>query len=412
MNYIEKINDFKTVFNDFINPENDLRKIAIIDALFDNVRIYYEEYKDICHSIPERLEPYMYHVLQPVDGKYDLLDFLLNRAISNLEKIIINDTAGNSYSNHFELSIDKNRYNKLSDKKGDEVVRAHFKKSFYHETLHVLHAKIRPNGDKICSKSKDKLIYFYEKLSSKYHNIIDMQKIINASCGGPDTYLTKPFYLRKHSSGAEALTECAVESEAVINSGLINLGDVGPVPCGKGFCKFVHNYENGYARYQMFLMQLKSLVPKDQYFLSLFFHESSALSHFVSEYEDIIKKMAALYGFNEDQLLPFLYGIFGEANTNMFYGSEETDIDETLHELFIEIYQAKLSNIKDLSNEELLKFKKVLTISYNESPFEIVNNTHTLKETEYRQEYLELIEMLERELDKRFGQAEVNDIKR
>lgn len=77
MNYIEKIDDFKKVFVELNNEQNDSNKLVLINALFDNVRKNYEEYKDIFNEIPVEYEPYKYHLIRPSNGRYDLLDFLL-----------------------------------------------------------------------------------------------------------------------------------------------------------------------------------------------------------------------------------------------------------------------------------------------------------------------------------------------
>ena len=39
--------------------------------------------------------------------------------------------------------MNKNRYYDLAKRKGNNVAKAHYKKSCYHESLHVLHSKFK-----------------------------------------------------------------------------------------------------------------------------------------------------------------------------------------------------------------------------------------------------------------------------
>lgn len=83
-----KINDFREAYKKIMNPNNSKDINEIIDALFYNVERNYEEYCSTVPYVSANREQYNFHILKPVNGRYSLLDFLLNRAISNVDCIM------------------------------------------------------------------------------------------------------------------------------------------------------------------------------------------------------------------------------------------------------------------------------------------------------------------------------------
>jgi hypothetical protein len=406
MDYITKINDFKKVFSEIINPENNKYKAIVVDALFDNVKINYEEYKDSFEGISVRYDPYKYHILQPINGYYSLLDFLLNRAISNLEKIEITST-DDSHSNHFEIYIGENRYKELANKKGNDIANKHFKKSCYHEALHSLHAKFRFGQDGFYSNNSDyykrKVELFYKKLGNTYSNIINPRKLTNVPCLNRGTSLSKPFFPSSGYSETASLAfdELATEAEAIINSRLIYSEDVDYIYCGTNHVKLVPNYECGYARYQTFMIQLKSLVPKEDYFDSLFFHNNSAIKAFARKYKSEIRLRSTRYGYdcNRDPL-DILWDLFSKVCPSFFYYNKETNIDNNLYSIFISAYQKEIQRVDSLDTETLLRYKEALAFSYNQAHMK-VDEKGNVEDTNHKKEYLRLFNIVCGELDKR-----------
>ena len=90
-----KINDFREAYRKIMNPNNSKDINEIIDALFYNVERNYEEYCSTVPYVSANREQYNFHILKPVNGRYSLLDFLLNRAISNID--CINPCDENAY---------------------------------------------------------------------------------------------------------------------------------------------------------------------------------------------------------------------------------------------------------------------------------------------------------------------------
>lgn len=410
MDYETKINDFKMVFNEIMNPFNDEYKKVFIDALFDNVKVIYEEYRYNFDKISIKWEPYKYHILQPIDGYYNLLDFLLNRAISNLEKIEIMAFGGNEKSNYLEVFMDKNRYNDLANRKGNDVSQAHYKKSCYYESLHILYSKFSCNNDGFYSNDENffrrKVELFYQKLGDKYTNVMNPNMISNVSCLKDGTISTKPFgmydrygnKMMDYESGVVALTECSVEMEAVVNSDLINSFDVEWIKLDDTNWQSVPNYENGYANYQMFLIQLKSLVSRDNYFSSLFFHTSDAIADFSSKYEGQIRNYSRVNNAN-NTTLETTYDLFSKVYSNMFYKVKSMDVYRCLSSIFINIYNDILLRVDLVDNDTLMRYKMALVVSYNEAPMVFENNK--LKASGIKEMYLRQYNIVCEELDRR-----------
>ena len=125
----EKLNDFKLMFKQLINLNNDKNIDEVIEALFFNIEKYYLEFGDSIKSIPVRFEPYKFHILQPADGRYSLLDFLINRAFSNIYEIKYhNDIKENNneniccyYQNDKSLEFNFDKYIKDFEENNYEV---------------------------------------------------------------------------------------------------------------------------------------------------------------------------------------------------------------------------------------------------------------------------------------------------
>jgi len=402
MDYITKINDFKQVLNEIVNPENNKDKNEVIDALFDNVKKNYEEYKDVVWGIPAYCEPYEYHILQPVAGSYSLLDFLINRAVSNLEKISLEHGSGNGYDNHFNLIIDLDRYNRIASTRSSDVINAQYKKSKYHETLHALHSKFINEKGCFCSNSdsyfRKKVQYFHDKLWRKYSNILHPNQIEIAVCNRPGKFPSKPFEIKGWSSASLAMDEFSTEIEAVLNSELTKSGrDI--VCLEKDYCQFLPNFDNGYAPFQVFMLQFKSLVSKLQYFESVFFNGPYSIEEFASSYSKEILSNAGKWNYNGDALNTFC-NLFAKAISAVQGGNvNKFELYETLSKIFVQIYKNKLVNIETLDNETLELYKKTFAISYNEAPYKIVDKK--CQKTWIAETYWQFYNIVSKELEKR-----------
>ena len=291
-----KIEDFKNIFRMTVNFNNDELINKVVDDLFKNVECIYEEYKDEISYVPVEQETYKYHILQPVNGKYSLLDFLLNRAISNIDRIYITDE--NSYSTDKLININKSRYEEERTNYSDTFIEMQYRKSRLHETGHALHALDANNDDTIHSKDdvdfKKKVKLFNELLGYKYSNLLQVSDIKNKSQkiygwrGGKTPFLQF------------SLDEASTEYFATKYSGLYadNKNDGLSYICqtiDKIEGVMVPNRFNGYSTGSCLMYHLENLVSKKSIFQSMFFANGRAIEEFVIKYSKQIENVLERY---------------------------------------------------------------------------------------------------------------------
>lgn len=275
----EKINDFKQITSVFLNSENDPEKEKVIDAIFINIEKYYEEFKEEVPFIPVELESYQYHLLQPVNGSYSLLDFLINRALTNIEGICINSRE-NSFEHNKIVNINTERYKDYNDLP-KEFINLQQLKSRFHETSHAIHAKdVIDDGmyhpGKRCVDNKynleQKVKYLQLKYKDKYPNLLDLKDKSLPSFYSPD-YFSQPFSTPSASEGV-------TEMYATLFSGLFNQELYGPVKISNGIYVQSPNYLNKYASFVRFYYHLRNLVSKKSLFSSIFFGTEEVIKEF------------------------------------------------------------------------------------------------------------------------------------
>lgn len=151
---ITKINDFMQVYKEYINPDNNTEINIIIDHIIDSIIKIYIDYKDIIPFISITDDTYSYYILKPKDGKYCLLNYLINTVIQNLDSIILIDDKMNSNFNSLKKKIYINKkktisnntsiFNNMNSKIDKEkFLELYYKYSIYHEIGHMLHYKIK-----------------------------------------------------------------------------------------------------------------------------------------------------------------------------------------------------------------------------------------------------------------------------
>lgn len=300
-----KIEDFKNAFKKCMNPSRNPEKDKVIEDLFLNVTCNYDEYKSSVPYVLASQETYSYHVLKPVNGKYTLLDFLLNRAISNIDEIIVNDE--NSYDHSKILLINGKRYENKRKNYSDVFIERQYQKSRLHETGHVLHAydtvrdgaihcrksKMRPNLVEL----KEKLAIFETVLGKKYPNMMHPNEIKSAPTTSHSS-LTSSYPFRDHN-----LDEAATEYFATKYSRLYQETDAykfvsvtsKPIPMAIA----APNHFNGYAHSSKFMYHLENLVSKSSMFQSRFFESDAALIEFSKKYSKEINDTWKKYASNK-----------------------------------------------------------------------------------------------------------------
>ncbi len=148
-----KIIDFMTIFREYLNPKHLSDINEVIDYVIDEIVKVYLDYKDIIPSVSVEDDLYSFYIIKPKNGKYSLLDYLINTVIQNLDSIEF--VQGNVHSNYNMLKkkiiICKNNIMSLHDSVFDiirkkinkkEYLKLFFKSALYHEIGHMLHYKI------------------------------------------------------------------------------------------------------------------------------------------------------------------------------------------------------------------------------------------------------------------------------
>jgi len=142
-----KINYFKYAYKVAMNPFENKAVDEVIDAMFENVSCYYEQFKDSIERVPTLIETYKYHLITPKVGSniksnngsgnyYPLLDFLINRAISNLDQIELTDE-DSSFKDR-KLSFNTSKYREYERYDNEELVKCAKIKTMIKETGKVL----------------------------------------------------------------------------------------------------------------------------------------------------------------------------------------------------------------------------------------------------------------------------------
>ena len=409
---LEKIEDFKNLAQKFYNHNNNQVRTNTINALFENIKKYYLEYKDEVADIPIQTESYKYHLLQPQNGKYELLDFLINRAISNIENIDIGEE--NAYDHAKILQINPNRYNEYIDKIEPEIIQKMKKKSLFHETNHALQALDIINDDDIHNgriqsiSLAEKIAYANQTLRKKYPNLLKPTSIKNKKTKQLSDYFATPFSLGAFYS------EGTAEMYATLFSGLYEKNmSYYPTKIYENVYIITPNYLNGYAPFCRFFYYLRNLVSKESMFSSVFLGSQKALIEFSlensAEINKVFNKSTSIKQHLEtinknreknqiekiqtDTPAQKMNALFHLASYGFMYStpSKETlEAQESLDKIFLEAYKKKIAT----SNYNIDEMLNQLQVAYLSSMITLSNDKSKWYSSEVKEEYKKLIKQL------------------
>lgn len=347
----EKLNDFKLMFKQLINLNNDQNIDEVIEALFLNIEKYYLEFGDSIKSIPVRFEPYKFHILQPINGRYSLLDFLINRAFSNIDDI--NAYADqNGFDNAKFLLINPHRYDEYVGKYDFDFLEKQKLKSKLHETGHALQALDVVNDGNIHQRNVSnykvvplvqKVRFINRKLGHKYPNLLKEYMLNGVEQTSKSEYFSVPF--NNNSLCSEGLDEMY----AILFSGLydeINKFDYVEIMPEKVYST-APNHFNGYAPFCRFFYYLRCLSSKESLFMSTFLASEKALEEFASKNEKLIN-----YWWNYEDLKSVREKVnsFNEARKK--YNSPLFLTDTAKDKLSLLLYFSSYSYVYNSSNIE------------------------------------------------------------
>ena len=299
-----KILEFKRAYKMAMNPNNIDSVDKVIDALFDNVAFNYIEYRNQVPFVLAEKEKYGFHILQPVNGRYSLLDFLINRAFSNVDGIGF--SKGNSFSTFCRyVCIDPKRYEEYAETYTKDRIQSLYYKSLLHETGHALHGwdehedgRIHTYVDTGYSHSEKfrneptqnaTLIQKLEAvkklaLYAKYKNTLRLENI-------RDIPQHIRFSLDSRSFSNNLVNEAATEYFASKYSKLFENIEGYEYVDWVTYRMKVPSAANGYQHCIRFIYHLENLVSKKAMFNSLFFADDEALKEFSQKYGHIVEKV-------------------------------------------------------------------------------------------------------------------------
>ena len=131
-----KVEFFKAKFKESLGCNQEESKI--VDGMFQTLVNLYLYFKDEVPYVSVNDDNYPYYMITPSNGEYELLDYLLNRMVQNVE-VINTDVRGNGYEpGHKKLEIYLNRYDDVTSKYTQTEIQLLKNKSIAHETIHAL----------------------------------------------------------------------------------------------------------------------------------------------------------------------------------------------------------------------------------------------------------------------------------
>lgn len=148
-----KLKDFMDIYRKYLNPNNNPEINTIIDYIIDSIVKVYLEYKKVVPYVSVEDDKYQYYILKPIDGKYSLLDYLINTVIQNLDLLVLSEDKKACNYNFLMKKMFINKNNVMSlhpsvfDTMTGKIDREKFlellyKHMIYHEIGHMLHYKI------------------------------------------------------------------------------------------------------------------------------------------------------------------------------------------------------------------------------------------------------------------------------
>lgn len=346
-----KIKDFMLIYKNYLNHNFNNEIDTIINYIFDSIIKIYIEYKEIIPFVSINDDSYCYYILKPIEGKYKLLDYLINTAIQNLDFIeLIDDKKNCSYSRlKKKISINKNYIMSLYDRiennnniNKDKYLELYYKNAIYHEIGHMLHHKINnikentiyvptdylslnqfPSLKKRMSlndkkteiekrKAMEKIknkISMYSTLSNKY-NILNPNEIssCNIEVERPnlkyEEIIIPPILYRNPVD--EAFTECDAQVySGIFENKIFDVDDSGNLNCfylpiDKEHVLMTYS-PTAYSFSSSIGFALKECISKKSYFRTVFLRKNDLYLELLGEYNEFSVKQFSYRLFIADE---------------------------------------------------------------------------------------------------------------
>ncbi len=421
----QKIEDFKYVYKAVINPYTNRAVDEVIDALFENVKCNYEQYKDDIQAIPATMETYKYHLIKPIDNgnpRYPLLDFLINRAISNLDGIKTDEDLEKSIYSDRKLQLDTTAYTIYNKYSNDALLSKARQKNLLKETGKVLYSYDYIDSGTLHTSLRNKkpneltpttkLGNLINGLNKIYFRIQDFNEVNKAV----KNYDCNDFSKVPFDSEILALTAEEYYSTKFANMfGKENEEMYKPLVSayiekskdteGRKLIVCTPNSLNRFAGGGRFIYHLENLVSKPAMFSSMFFGTDEAIKEFSINYKDCIEEVLNIFGerVSEDLLaMPdkklkiLLINACNMTKTDIPEKNEQRyKCQIALDRIFVNAYK-KAHELQIISDKE---FEEICRESSKISPIITDNNMSKSQDSKAKAEYKELLRKI-KESDK------------
>ena len=334
-----KLNDFMSIYREYLNPNCDKDLDIVIDYIIDLMIKIYIEYKDDIPFISIKDDNYKYYILKPSNGQYCLLDYLINKAIQNLDSLELIDGKMSCNYNMLKKRISINRNNVYSlhesvldaTKHGidkDKYLELYFKHFIYHELCHMFHytiseieentiyvpsdylvsdVMIQKRGNKREERNRDaeckqsalermqKRIGMYGKLKDKYSilspNEIESCYVKTEMPAIKYEAIFLPPYLYQNPV-EEAFTDCEAQVySGIFENDIFDVNENGTLNCFYIPVDDEHvimTYcPNAYSFSASIAFALKECISKQSYFRTFFLGKSDLFIDFLGSYDPI-----------------------------------------------------------------------------------------------------------------------------
>ena len=307
-----KVEFFKSKFKQ--NLKCNEEKSKIVDGMFQTLVNLYLYFKDEVPYVSVKDDNYPYYMITPSNGEYELLDYLLNKMIQNVE-LISTYVTGNQYElGHKTLGICLNRYDNVTNIYTPMEIQLLKNKSITHETIHALSsASFLQRGKdyvKRASITDEEAIRNYNKKRDEYFSSNKNQIVENE---------IKVFWggLSDEIPGGRIYVEVFTEALAVTLSHLREYAEMKLYGDSDDISKFVTffsnndfiftpNKENGYKYASNYFYLILQLVSKKSIFETMFLgkdtlvNEINSLDDNLDLFNYLDEKMWNLIEYQDD----------------------------------------------------------------------------------------------------------------
>lgn len=371
---VEKINDFIDVWADSIN----LKDKQYIDLVKEDIIKRCKMYEKIFPEIKVDEDECSQYIIKPVNGKYSLDDFLLNRLLNGIREF---DYKGSSEDTNWadydsyrrKLSVDINlittevekvqkKYNILVGKQKDIA-----NKSVEHELGHCLKTRFDNGYNTHNTTLNERYTILINNLQSYKNGIYkdsinDVEDIKNKHYSNK----TKVGIRKKghYTYNLEAMDETLNEVEALdLNNNEVEdiwpLSDNERKSTNSGNYINVYNFMSGYKHSTGYGKILKSLLGEKESFIAEYIDPAKVFLEFDKEYAEIANEIFGLDGENTTASI-YISNEFKNLNDMRSYNE---NIMLKLDEFFAKCYEKKISKLLENNNGQLTQEQKEAILS-------------------------------------------------